>query len=276
MFEVSMEDLKRVLKDFYNLTKFKIVLYDADRTILYSYPETMCSFCTAVRTHPVLTAKCLASDNAGFDICDRTGKPYIYECFMSAVEAIAPIYAGEICVGYLMFGQILGTDREKVRRKAEEISRVYGVHITEDMLSEMTSADEKYIASAVNMMTMCANYLYTTEIIRNDPNLLVSRLREYVEAHLDGDISVPSVCRHFYISRTKLYRLCAENFGMGLSDYVRARRIRQAKKLLRTTEEPVSSVAARVGINDVNYFIRIFKKAEGMTPLRYRKRIKAE
>ena len=140
MFDVSMEELRQVFVDFYNLTHFKIVLCDRDRRFLFSYPDSMCRFCREVRRNPELSARCLLSDNIGFDACDRTGKPYIYECFMSAIEAIAPIYAGETAVGYLMFGQILGPDREKMQRRAEEISRLYGVSLTEDMLSEMTSA----------------------------------------------------------------------------------------------------------------------------------------
>ena len=91
-----MEDLQKVLKDFYNLTKFKIVLYNSDRQILYSYPEKMCKFCETVRTNKSLAKKCLNCDNNGFDICDQTRKPYIYECHMSITEAIAPIYSNEI------------------------------------------------------------------------------------------------------------------------------------------------------------------------------------
>lgn len=33
----------------------------------------------------------------------------------------------------------------------------------------------------------------------------------------------------------------------------------------------VEHMAAAVGIKDTNYFIRIFKHAEGVTPLQYRK-----
>lgn len=274
MFDVSMDGLRQVFVDFYNLTRFKIVLYDRDRRVLFSYPESMCRFCSEVRSCPELATKCLHSDNVGFDVCDRTGKPYIYECFMSAVEAIAPIYAGETAVGYLMFGQILGPDREKVQARAAEISRLYGVSLTEDMLSEMTSADAEYIRSAVNMMTMCASYLCTSEIIRKDPSLLASRLRDYVETHLSEDLSVSEVARTFYVSRTKLYKIASESFGMGFSDYVRLRRIERAKRLLRSTDDAVSAVALAVGIRDVSYFVRVFRKESGVTPLAYRKAMK--
>lgn len=271
MFEVSMEDLKKVLKDFYNLTKFKIVLYDSDRNFLYSYPENMCSFCEAVRTNKALAKKCIACDNIGFDICDKTRKPYIYECHMSITEAIAPIYSNEINVGYLMFGQILRNDRNKIKDASKRVSEACGLDLTEDMISEMTAADEAYINSAVNMMSMCANYLYTNEIIRNNPNIFAYQLKEYIRTHLDSDISTEALCRHFYISRTKLYRIARKNFNMGISDYIRCERIKKAKKLIANTDDSISQIASAVGIKDTNYFIRMFRQTEGMTPLQYRK-----
>lgn len=268
-----MEDLQKVLKDFYNLTKFKIVLYNSDRQILYSYPEKMCKFCETVRTNKSLAKKCLNCDNNGFDICDQTRKPYIYECHMSITEAIAPIYSNEIKIGYLMFGQILNTDRKKLSETAKLVSESYDLKFTDEMICEMTVADDSYINSAVNMMSMCANYLYTNEIIRNNPKILVYQLKEYIRTHLHTDISIDSICRQFYISQTKLYKISKKNFNMGISDYIRTQRIQKAKKLIENTEDSISQIALAVGIKDTNYFIRIFRQSEGLTPLQYRKNI---
>lgn len=271
MFKVSENELQNVLKDFYNLTKFKIVLYDSDRRVLATYPTDMCRFCETVRSCPELAERCIGCDNVGFDICDKTRAPYIYKCHMSVIEAIAPIYSDEMNIGYLMFGQILSTDLSEVRQAAERVSKHYGIALTDGMISEMTSVDEALIKSAVNMMSMCASYLYTSEIIRNVPNVFAYRINEYILSHLDADISVDTLCRRFYVSRTKLYKLSSSSFGMGITDYIRLQRIRVAKSLLRTTDKSVLQISCEVGIKDVNYFIRLFKKTEGITPLQYRK-----
>ncbi len=274
MFEFSHKELRKILEDFYNLTKFKIVLYDSDRNVIASYPDGMCRFCTEVRKSPVLYEKCIGCDNVGFDICDKTRAAYIYKCHMSVIEAIAPIYSNEITIGYLMFGQILEKSHEEVIRKATEISKNHGIYLTDDMISEMTVADGEYIKSAVNMMTMCANYLYTNEIIRNNPNVLAYQIKEYIKSHLTSDLSLDALCKRFYVSRTKLYQISSSNFGMGITDYIRLCRIREAKRLLSTTESSVSEIASTVGISDTNYFIRAFKQSEGITPLQYRKQLK--
>ena len=274
MFNVSVQKLQGVLEDFYNLTKFKIVLFDSDRRVIASYPPSMCSFCETIRQCPALAEKCIDCDNVGFDVCDKTRKPYIYKCHMSVIEAIAPIYSNEINIGYLMFGQILSTDHSEVRAATLRTSLLYGISLTDDMLSQMTVAEENFIKSAVNMMSMCANYLYTNEIIRNDPNVFIYQLKEYINSHLDSDMTIESLCKHFYISRTKLYKISSSEFGMGITDYIRFERVKQAKKLLRSTDKSVSEISANVGIKDANYFIRTFKQSEGMTPLQYRKNAK--
>lgn len=271
MFKVSMDDLIKVLKDFHTLTGFLIVVFDAERRTVVSYPGRMCDFCSEVRKSSVLSKKCRASDELGFDTCDKSGKPCIYKCHMSVIEAISPIKFNDTAVGYLMFGQILGKDRSEVREKAKEANLRYGISITDAMIDSMTAADDNTISSAVNMMTMCAEYLYTNEIIKKDVSLLAERLKAYVSDNLSGDLSTEKVCEIFYISRTKLYRLSADAFGMGFSDHVRKCRIKEAKRLLRNTDRSVSDIAELVGIRDTNYFIRLFKKHEGTTPLQYRK-----
>jgi AraC-like DNA-binding protein len=155
-----------------------------------------------------------------------------------------------------------------------EANAAFGISITDSMIDSMIDSSEETIASAVNMMTMCAEYLYANEIIKKDAGMLAERLKTYVAENLAGDLCTQSVCERFYISRSKLYRLFAENFGMGFSDYVCGQRMRAAKKLLRGGDAPVWAIAEAVGIKDANYFVRLFKSREGLTPLQYRKSAK--
>lgn len=269
MYNISLDEVERVFRDFHNLTHFLIVLYDSERHLITSYPGEMCTFCREVRKNEELAAECIGCDERGFDICDKTRKPYIYECHLGAIEAIAPIYAGDMNAGYLMFGQIRPSDPSRLFASVERINADYGASLSREMVEEMTAAEDEFISSAVNMMTMCAGYLYANELIRATPNILMHQLKEFIRSNLGGDLTLESVCRHFYISRTKLYQLSRDAFGMGFSQFVRSERIREAKRLLRAGGMTVSEVAAEVGIPDDNYFIRIFREEVGSTPLRY-------
>lgn len=275
MLEVMMPELKQATKDFYNMTGIKIVLFDETRRHLYSYPETMCSFCKTVRQCDELTKKCREFDNIGFDMCERTHKPYIYRCHMGLAEAITPICEGDVIIGYMMMGQILCDGaKDNVERAMISAADTYGLDQSRFRigLEEFRSVSDEFIRSALSVMAMCVCYLYSNRIIRSRSEDLSAQLRIYVENHFAEEISVPDLCRRMYISKSKLYHLSMQAFGMGVSDYVRQRRIEEAKRLLSTTEKRVAEIAESVGFRDANYFTRVFRQETDFTPNEYRKK----
>ena len=54
-------------------------------------------------------------------------------------------------------------------------------------------------------------------------------------------------------------------------NYLISKRITRAKQLLRFTDMTVDEVGAAVGMGDANYFSRMFRKVEGISPREYRK-----
>ena len=58
--------------------------------------------------------------------------------------------------------------------------------------------------------------------------------------------------------------------GRNISDYIAEKKMQFAKKLLRTTDIPISDVALRLGYNQTSSFIRKFKQCENRTPNEYR------
>lgn len=120
-------------------------------------------------------------------------------------------------------------------------------------------------------MSMCALYLYINQIIRNRSDLLCYQIKDYVDNHFTDEITVSKICGKFYISKSKLYAVSKEIFGMGVSDYIRLKRLEYAKAQLLNSEVPVFQAAEQSGFTDYNYFVRLFKKYEGITPNKYRK-----
>ena len=67
---------------------------------------------------------------------------------------------------------------------------------------------------------------------------------------------------------SKIFR---ETYGTTIIAYLEQLRITKAKNLLRFSDMTVDEIAYRVGLKDANYFSRLFKKVEGMTPSQYRR-----
>ncbi len=273
MLDIVMPELKSVARDFYNTTGTKIALYDADRTLLYTYPETATPFCSMIRQCEALMSDCLHCDHAGFDMAEKKRQPHLYKCHMGMTEASVPIYENDTLIGYLMICQILcESDRDKVEQKAADTAQSFSLP-AEPLLSALRGhkiVSDDFIRSALNMMTMCVCYLHSTKIIKSNRRDLTLILKDYAEKHFAEPVSVPDLCRQLYISKSKLYQLSKKAFGMGISDYVRLRRLQEAKTLLTTTAHSVTRISRAVGFSDSNYFTRIFRQAEGCSPSEYR------
>lgn len=59
--------------------------------------------------------------------------------------------------------------------------------------------------------------------------------------------------------------------GTTINSYLIAKRITRAKQMLRFTDKTLEEIAVSVGMNGGNYFSRMFKKIEGISPREYRK-----
>lgn len=274
MLETIADELKKAAADFYNVTKIKIVLYDDERRVIYSYPASMCEFCKAVRQNAEFAAQCIECDNAGFDICDKTGKPYVYRCHMRLTEAIAPITESGVIIGYMMLGQVLiDEDVDEVKNNLLNLSQKYCFDVGEltEKMNGLNVMKLEAVNSAVNIMTMCACYLFVNKIVRRKQDIASYELKNFIDSHLSEELSIERLCRKFYISKSKLYSVARKSLGMGVSDYILTKRLEYARTLLRETSKPIFEISEQVGFKDSNYFIRIFKKHIGQTPQKYRR-----
>lgn len=74
-----------------------------------------------------------------------------------------------------------------------------------------------------------------------------------------------------HISRRHLGRLMRRYYGMTYAEKINSLRVEMAKRLLVTTDLPVSEIARKVGFTTPQYFIRVFRKYGGGTPGDYRR-----
>ena len=276
MIDIDIAQLKKVLEEFYNITNILVVIFDDERKSILSYPHSMCDFCRMVRTNEELAEKCRKCDHTGFDECDKTGEPYIYKCHMNLYEAVAPIREDGVTIGYMMIGQILGEDSaEDVKKQSESVSRKYGFDAVEleNRLKRLPMVNKDFIKSCVSIVSMCVCYLYYNKIIKKHTDVLSYRLKSFVEAHLCEKISIECICEKMFISKSKLYQLSLNTFGMGVTDYIRKKRLEMAMQLLQAdSDERIGDIAEKCGFGDANYFTRVFAKETGMTPKRYRQK----
>ncbi|MBR3015901.1 MAG: helix-turn-helix domain-containing protein, partial [Clostridia bacterium] len=105
---------------------------------------------------------------------------------------------------------------------------------------------------------------YATELVRN--------VALYIQHHLSETITTDQVAAHLYMSRQHLSRRFTQEAGVSLAAYIRMEKTEEAKRLLRYTDKPISSIAIFLGFSSQAHFSKVFKEITGMTPGIYREK----
>jgi AraC-like DNA-binding protein len=98
----------------------------------------------------------------------------------------------------------------------------------------------------------------------------IRRAESYVEQHLGDTLNVEQLARAAGLSRAHFVRLFSASVGAAPSDYVFARRMELAERLLLATDAKLESIARSCGFADGKYFAKAFRRAQGATPTEYR------
>ena len=105
----------------------------------------------------------------------------------------------------------------------------------------------------------------------NTENTALNKCIQYMDTHLcDPDLDIRNICEVGFISRSNLYRLFLNRFGISPKQYVIKQRLNKALKLLINDELSVKEIASVCGFSDDKYFSRIFKEKYGYPPSKLR------
>lgn len=99
-----------------------------------------------------------------------------------------------------------------------------------------------------------------------------SVLKEIDRALGNEALSIEFLASRVYLTPTYLAAVFKKETGATIGQYIMEQRMQRAKALLLDRSLRLYQVARQVGYQDANYFSRIFKKQEGVTPSAFRAR----
>ena len=145
----------------------------------------------------------------------------------------------------------------------EAINRKYTASI--EVLSSV-SVHRELLAEMLEDYCACARHYSVQEY-----SPLVQKVVNFINLNLDARLSLRMLAERYFISPSYLSNLFKQETGYTLTDYINTQRIQRAAQRLQTTNSSVATIAESVGILDVNYFTKIFKRVMGTTPTQYRR-----
>ena len=102
------------------------------------------------------------------------------------------------------------------------------------------------------------------------PPRALQRVREYVEAHLEKNISLQMLASTAGLSMSHFARAFKQSQGVPPHEYLVRCRVRRVQELLATTDLPLSEIARASGFSDQSHCTRRFREQVGITPSGYR------
>lgn len=98
----------------------------------------------------------------------------------------------------------------------------------------------------------------------------LSGICNYIEKHLDQELSVGLLGQLSYLNPRQLNHLFQKHYQKTVTEYINDCRLNRACELLCFTALPITEIAESLGFRSIHYFSRFFKKREGISPSQYR------
>ena len=270
----NLTKLNHLLKNFYTLTQIRITVFNDHFEEIASYPEERSPFCQLIRHNEEALEQCRLCDMDACRIASQRKSTYIYRCHAGLYEAIAPIIMGNITIGYLFFGHVFSyPSHEEGWKQIYALCTTYHVDLDELKKTcwKLPIIPQDYISAASHLLKAVAAYLCIERMTYLRQETLPLRIDEYIAEHLTEVLDAETLCQHFQIGKTYLYKISSQSYGTGIAEHIRLLRIEKAKSLLTEhTELPIDTIAEMCGFQDYNYFITVFRKITGQPPRQYR------
>lgn len=142
------------------------------------------------------------------------------------------------------------------------IKECMGTSITKDAIADITL--QELIIRIIQTQSLKK---FENEII--DVTSPITASINFIRENIRESINLKQLSGKACMSTTSFYRSFKRELGMSPIEFILNEKIKYAKKLLSNPKINIAEVSYATGFEDYNYFIRLFKKYEGVTPKQY-------
>lgn len=104
-----------------------------------------------------------------------------------------------------------------------------------------------------------------------DKNIVINKIVDYIEMHLDEELSLDKIAKDLNYSKFYVARIFSKKTDITIYKYIQGRRLTLAAKKLVETEKPIIEIAYEAQYNSQQAFTFAFNQLCFCTPQVYRK-----
>ncbi len=167
-----------------------------------------------------------------------------------------------------------GPDRKNVLRGDVELTKNIKMLLAKLLNLESYNAIGKellYRAYITEVMVHLNNMAFN-EAVHFDEDIkksnLIDGMIEYINNHIEEDITIDKLSEHFYLSKFHLSREFKKHTGTTIHRYIVQKKLIEAKELI-IKDTPIIEVYKQCGFGDYSNFFRAFKNEYGVTPKQF-------
>ncbi len=143
------------------------------------------------------------------------------------------------------------------------------IHRLESSVNENAAPHHK--SECVYAVLCALQYAFEEEKEQDGENLpLVKQAVSEIQKNYSGIYGVEELSDYLGVSKNHLVRVFCANMGEPPGKYLTKTRLNAAKQLLLNRDYSLEIIAVMCGFSGANYFCKVFKKYEGVSPSQYR------
>ncbi len=108
----------------------------------------------------------------------------------------------------------------------------------------------------------------------NSESQLVRATKKYINANANKKIRISDICRALGYSKSYLSKIFKEQSGETIVEHITTIKISRAKSLIRESNYTLAEISDKLAFDNPQYFSRVFKRKEGMSPSEFKQTLK--
>lgn len=275
MVKFNLSLFRKLLQDLSQLTNTVYTFYDTDFNATSAHSELVSAKAVCALVKNQNAGGCALSDRGSFERLNAGNDAFYYACHFGLIEMAFRVHFNETTYGYIIAGPFRDPEKQKenlqnIRKLCEATGEDYENTVLQ--YKRIPKFSVETFRALQSVLSAILDHAKESNIIYDRTDMFSDVIEPYIEKNLHTDLTVEKLCEELFLTQKQLYSTFHANVKSTPKHYIAEKRVKKARNLIISTDLPLPEIASTVGVNDYNYFIKVFKSFTGHTPMYYRKK----